>query len=166
MTMDVASILEPRSVRCEPQVGSKKHALEILSEMLAAAANGPKARQILEGLAARERLGSTAIGSAVAMPHTRIAELGVSVGAFLKLAKPVDFDAPDGKPVDLLFGLLVPDGSSGAQLAEIRDLVKKLRDPELQRELRAAEDPADVHDRLKAKLGPPVPTPVQRNTGR
>ncbi len=164
--MDVASILEPSSVRCEPHVGSKKHALEILSEMLAAAANGPKPRQILEGLAARERLGSTAIGSAVAMPHTRIPELKVSVGAFLKLATPVDFDSPDGKPVDLLFGLLVPDGSSREQLAEIRDLVKKLCDPELQRDLRAAEEPADLHDRLNAKLGPQAPRPVQRSTGR
>ena len=164
--MDVATILTPSSVRCEAQVTSKKHALELLSRMLAAAAGGAKAGKILDGLAARERLGTTALGASVAMPHARVSGIERSVGAFVRLAEPVAFDALDGRPVDLLFGLLVPESSTAAELKEIRELVKKLRDPDLQRELRASDDTQVLYDLLTDNLTIIRPSPVQRTTGR
>jgi PTS system nitrogen regulatory IIA component len=68
-----------------------------------------------------------------------------NVGAVLKLEEPIDFGAPDGRPVDLLFGLLVPEGASGATNREVDDLVKKLSNPELQRELRSSHDPQKLY---------------------
>ncbi len=138
-------MLDPRNVRCEVSAGSKKHALDLLSEMLAEAARGPSAGEVLEGLANRERLGSTGLGHAVAMPHARVAGVQAGAAAFLKLAEPVDFGSPDGRPVDLLFGLLVPQESTTGDLKELGELVKRLRNPELQEKLRDAEDPDSLY---------------------
>lgn len=149
--MDVAGILEPGRVRYAHDVRSKKHALDILSEMLAEADGTPTSAEVLNGLAGRERLGSTALGDSVAMPHARLPGLERAVAAFLRLEEGVDFDAPDGKPVDLLFALIVPWGSSSQELKEIRELVKKLRDPGLKEQLRSAEDPRALHELLCGK---------------
>lgn len=129
--MDVSTILKPTSIRCEAQVRSKKHALDILSEMLAEAAGGLSAGEILEGLVNRERLGSTALGNCIAMPHTRQPGVSGPVAAVLKLAEPIDFDAPDGKPVDLLFGVLVSEDGDPAELRAILETVKGLPRPQL-----------------------------------
>ena len=90
-------MLKPRNIRCELSAGSKKHALELLSEALADAASrptteaaaGPTAGEVLEGLFGRERLGSTGLGSAVAIPHTRLSGIDGFAAAFLKLDKPI-----------------------------------------------------------------------------
>ena len=161
--MDVANILARSSVRREPQCTSKKHALELLGHMLAAAAGAASTGAILDGLAARERLGSTALGASVAMPHTRLAGIHRSIGAFLRLDVPVAFDSPDEQPVDLLFGLLVPEDST-TELKELRELVKKLRDPDLQRELRAADDPDLLYDLLTDTLTGIRRAPMPRTT--
>ena len=143
--MDVRSILKVGSIRCETQVKNKKQALDVLSQMLADAANGPSAGEVMSGLVGRERLGSTALGEAVAMPHTRLRGVTSKVAAVLKLSAPVDFGAADGQPVDLLFGLLVPEDSHEAELREVNALIRKLSDPELKRELRSANDPSVLH---------------------
>jgi nitrogen PTS system EIIA component len=140
--MDISTMLKPRNIRCELSAGSKKHALELLSEALADAVTGPTAGEVLEGLANRERLGSTGLGSAVAMPHARVAGIQESAAAFLKLSEPIEFDSPDGEPVDLLFGLLVPERSSETDLQTLGDLAQKLQDPQLQQKLRSSDDPA------------------------
>lgn len=157
--MDVAAILAPGSIRRETRVSSKKAALDLLSTMLAEA-GGIDAGTILDGLAARERLGSTGLGSAVAMPHTRVPDIEHTVGAFLRLDEPVEFDAPDGNPVDMLFGLIVPDSSTPEDIDELRELVEKLRDTRLQRELRSADDEETLHrlltDGMTANHLPPA----------
>lgn len=151
--MEVKNILSRDSIRCEPRVGSKKHALDILSEMLATAASGPSAGEVLEGLVSRERLGSTGLGGSVAMPHARQPGIAGKVGAVLKLAEPVDFGAPDGRPVDLLFGLLVPEGGDPAELDEILELVRNLRDPDVQDALRGSTGPRSLYELLARELG-------------
>ena len=162
--MDVANILAPTSVQCEPQCTSKKHALELLSGLLAAGADNVSTGEILGGLAARERLGSTGLGASVAMPHTRLAGVSRITGAFLRLAVPVPFDSPDHRPVDLLFGLVVPEASSAAEIKELRELVKKLRDPDLQRELRATDDPRVLYELLTDSLTVIRARPAQRTS--
>jgi PTS system nitrogen regulatory IIA component len=163
--MDVAAILAPGSIRCSPRVSSKKSALEVLSTMLADAAGGIDAGTVLDGLAAREKLGSTGLGSAVAMPHARASGIEHSVGAFLRLDEPVEFDSPDGKAVDLLFGLLVPESATPEEVQEVRDLVKKLRDATLQGELRRAGDDETLYQLLTDGMTTTHPAPAL-STGR
>ena len=150
--MDVASVIAPGSVRCAKSFRGKKHALDFLSQILAETSEGLSAGEILEGFVARERLGSTALGRAVAMPHTRLAGIEKSVGAFLKIEEPVNFDAEDGEQVDLLFGLLVPEACTNGEIKEMRELIQRLRDPVLQQELRAADDPQELYDLLTDSL--------------
>ncbi len=143
--MNVRSILSMTSIRCESRVTSKKHALDVLSQLLAEAAHGPSQGEVMSGLVGRERLGSTGLGQSIAVPHTRLPGITSKVAALLKLEEPVDFGSPDGQPVDLLFGLLVPENSAETDSREIDLLVNKLRDPELHRELRASSDPKELY---------------------
>lgn len=150
--MDVANILKPDSVHCGLGARSKKHALELLSQALAACTAAYGAGEILEGLIQRERLGCTGLGRSVAMPHTRLTGLERSVGAFLRLDEAVDFDSVDGAPVDLLFGLLVPEDCDDDQIREVRELIERLGDSALQRQLHQAEDPAQLYNLLTESL--------------
>ncbi len=154
--MDVHSILSPDSVVCGASARSKKHALDLLSQLLADAAVGVGAAEIFESLVSRERLGCTALGDAVAIPHGRVAGIDRNVGAFLKLHEPVDFDAPDGEPVDLIFGLLVPEDCSEAGLNDLRQLAARLSDGQLQRQLRHARDAQSLFGLLGAMDGDPA----------
>jgi len=150
--MDVARILRPESVRREAEVGSKKLALDLLSQTLADTSDGLTASEVLEGLVSRERLGSTGLGESVAMPHARVKGVEESVGAFLRLDEPVDYDSVDGQPVDLLFGVLVPEECSDAQINEIRELIQRLREPALQQQLREATDATELYNLLTDSL--------------
>ena len=150
--MDVAHILRPESVHCEARARSKKHALELLSEALAAASGTYDAEEIYESLYQRERLGCTGLGRSVAMPHARIEGLEESIGAFLRLDEAVNFDSVDDEPVDLIFGLLVPAHCSDEQIREVRELIEKLGDSELQRQLHNAAEPAELYNLLTESL--------------
>ena len=140
IAMDITLIVDKQSVLCNAAARSKKHALDLLSQLLAEAASTLSAAEIFEALVGRERLGCTALGDAVAIPHGRIAGIDRNVGAFMKLQEPIDFDAPDGEPVDLIFGLLVPQDCEDAELAELRQLAARLSDPRFQQQLRRARN--------------------------
>lgn len=148
--MDIAAMLKPANIRCEASAGSKKHALDLLSEVLAGAVAGPTAAEVLEGLTSRERLGPTGLGRAVAMPHARVPGIEAGAAALLKLDEPVDFDSPDGEPVDLLFGVLLPDDTDDG--ADLGELARRLADPELLAQLRSADDPAVLRELLVKRL--------------
>lgn len=150
--MDVTNFLESQSVVCAAGVTSKKHALDILSHALSAAAEGLKQGTVLDALMARERLGSTALGNRVAVPHARIPGLEQAVGAFLKLEEGVEFDAADGQPVDLLFGLLIPQDEAESGLDLLRKIMDVLRDPETRRNLHGAGEPQRLHTFLTSRL--------------
>lgn len=144
-------MLKLGSIRCESHVKSKKHALDLLSEMLAEAADGPTVEEVMNGLVGRERLGSTGLGQAIAVPHAKLSGVKHNVGAILKLDEPIDFGSPDGQPVDLLFGVLVCEDSSGAGHREVDHLVRRLCDPNFQKELRSSMDPQTLNS-LIARL--------------
>ena len=150
--MDVASILSPSRVRSYPSARSKKHALELLSEILSEGVQDVQSDDVREGLIERERLGCTGLGRAVAMPHTRIPGIEESIGAFIHFSESVDFDAVDGEPVDLVFGLLVPENCDESQLSEVGELIEKLRDRDLQEQLHNAADPLDLYNLLTESL--------------
>ena len=150
--MNVSELLELRCVRFEPQASSKKHALDLLSATLAGGGEDLKAGIVLDGLVNRERLGSTALGDSVAMPHARIEGIDRCHGAFLRLGNGVDFEASDGKPVDLLFGLLMPLDCSDNEIDDLRQLIEHLRDPILQEQLRQTDRPEDLYALLTDSL--------------
>ncbi|MFO1255092.1 MAG: PTS sugar transporter subunit IIA [Sphingomonadaceae bacterium] len=95
---------------------------------------------VLERLEEREKLGSTGFGRGVAIPHARIPDLGRPVAAFLRLATPVAFDAADGMPVDLIFGLLSPEAAGAAHLHALAAISRMMRDEKMHAALGEAND--------------------------
>jgi PTS system nitrogen regulatory IIA component len=93
----------------------------------------------------REELGSTAVGGGVAIPHARVQHLAKPFGMLARLRKPIDFDAIDGQPVDLVFLLLLPTSAPAEQLSALAAVARRLRDPMTVRELRRAADNASVY---------------------
>ena len=132
------------------QAGSKKRALQALSTLLAGGGAAISEHQVFDGLVARERLGSTGLGFGVAIPHGRLAGIEHTVGALLVLESGVDFDAPDGLPVDLLFGLLVPEACNDEHLQILAGLAELFGNAQLRSELRASDDPEVLREALFA----------------
>jgi PTS system nitrogen regulatory IIA component len=114
--MNITELLIPERVTCCHDVGSKKRLLEYISELLANSSLKLSQNDIFNALLSREKLGSTGLGKGVAIPHGRMASLEKPVCAFVKLDTPIDFDASDGQPVDLIFTLLVPEDSTEEHL--------------------------------------------------
>lgn len=145
MTMTIADLIHPDRVRIPTDIQSKKRALERLSEILAEATPYLTATEIFTSLIAREKLGSTGIGDGVAIPHGRLKGLEECVGAMIRLPEGVDFEAPDDRPVDLIFGLLVPQDSTETHLKVLRALAEMFSDETCLERLRATEDDASLH---------------------
>ncbi|MBS1190669.1 MAG: IIA-like nitrogen-regulatory protein PtsN [Rhodocyclaceae bacterium] len=99
---------------------------------------------VFDSLFAREKLGSTGLGQGIAIPHGRIKGLKQATGAFLRLATPVPFDSPDGRPVSLLFVLLVPEQATEEHLQILSELAQRFADRAFRDALAAAPDPASV----------------------
>lgn len=138
--MKIAEILSPERVSQGQTFTSKKKALEELSQLLARGVTGVTAADILSSLTAREKLGSTGLGHGVAIPHGRLAGVSNSVGAFMRLKHPLDYDAHDGHPVDLIFGLLVPQGATEAHLKHLAAIAEMFSDESFCKKAREASD--------------------------
>lgn len=118
---------------------SKRELLQILSQKLAAV-SGVDERALFDVVWERESLGSTGFGNGAAMPHGRIPELNRLYGVFAKLAQPLEFDAADNQPVDLVFMLLSPENSGADHLTALAKISCLLKDEEKRRRLREATD--------------------------
>lgn len=140
----LADILSPDRVCCDADASSKKKTLEMLSELMSSAQDTPDSRAVADRLLAREKLGSTALGHGVAIPHGRCADLTSAVAAFIKLREGVDFDAPDGEPVDLVVGLLVPEECTDGHLQLLAQLAELFSQNEVREKLRSPISPADL----------------------
>lgn len=135
--MPTSGILSPRAIRLDDDSPSKKRVLEHAAELLAP--DDPElSERIYERLLERERLGSTGLSGGVALPHARMPDIHETRGAFLRLTTPIDFDSLDGRPVDLVFALLVPDEATEEHLRLLADLARLFNDPALRSELRSA----------------------------
>ena len=146
--MALEQIIKPDNVLCNAHARSKKHCLEILSELLAR--NNPDIanEEIFANLFERERLGCTSLSQGVAFPHCRVNGAGKSIGAVMKLSEAVDFDSSDGEPVDLVFGLMVPEKIEASHYAEIEMIKALLVDQALQARLRATSSSRELYDAL------------------
>jgi PTS system nitrogen regulatory IIA component len=105
---------------------------------------------VTDNLFARERLGSTGLGQGVAIPHGRIKGLKEALGAFIRLAQPVPFEAPDGAPVTLVFVLLVPEKATEKHLQILSELAQMFSDRSLRDAMAAAKDAAELHQLITA----------------
>ncbi len=146
--MQLNEIIKPDSVLCNAEARSKKHCLEILSELLVRSNPDVPSDMIFEGLIERERLGCTSLHRGVAFPHCRVEGLGDSVAALIRLSSAIDFDSEDGEPVDLVFGMMVPDVLDERGRREIKAVASLLRDEGLRGRLRAARSSSELYEAL------------------
>src|SRR3981189_1808326 len=137
--MTITDLVAPEAILPALKVNSKKQALQELSAR-AASLTGQNERAIFEVLLQREKLGTTAVGYGVAIPHGKLPKLEKLFGVFARLDRPIDFEALDGQPVDLVFLLLAPEGAGADHLKALAKVARLLRDPEMARKLRESRD--------------------------
>ncbi|MFN3959491.1 MAG: PTS sugar transporter subunit IIA [Parvularculaceae bacterium] len=136
--MPLADLLSPKAVILNLHARCKREALSALADR-AAALTGADAAVIREALMEREKLGSTGVGRGVAIPHGKIEGLAAMTGLLAKLDQPIDFEAVDDQPVDLIFVLLAPADASAAHLKALAKVSRLLRDDRVREALRGAE---------------------------
>jgi PTS system nitrogen regulatory IIA component len=142
--MELADLIVREAILPAVKAGSKKQILQEIGTK-ARDAYGLDTRVVVEGLLAREKLGSTAMGGGVAIPHARLPGLKSITGLFARLEKPADFEAADGQGVDLLFVLLAPEESGADHLRALARVSRLLRDADLRSKLRETSDPAALY---------------------
>ncbi len=118
---------------------AKKQALQELSDRAGIVSNLAP-REIFDALLQRERLGSTGLGEGIAIPHAKLGKATSIFGLFARLARPIDFDAIDGAPVDLIFLLVGPELAGADHLKALARIARLFRDPALTAKLRSARD--------------------------
>ncbi|HET8543879.1 MAG TPA: PTS IIA-like nitrogen regulatory protein PtsN [Pseudolabrys sp.] len=142
--MTLTDFVAPNAVVAGLKVNSKKQAIQELAAR-AAELTGQSEKEILEILLQREKLGSTGVGSGVAIPHGKLPKLGRLFGLFARLQRPIDFEALDNQPVDLIFLLLAPEAAGADHLKALARVARQLRDPEIARRLRESADAHALH---------------------
>lgn len=142
--MRLTDLLTPTAIIPALKVSSKKQALQELASK-AAELTGQNERSILEVLVQREKLGSTAVGGGIAIPHGKLGKCEALFGLFARLARPVDFEALDGQPVDLIFLLLAPEDAGADHLKALARVARLLREPTIARKLRESQDAAALY---------------------
>ena len=133
------NILTPGRSLVNVPGGSKKRVLEQIANLVARELPELDGQDIFESLIAREKLGSTGFGNGSAIPHCRLPGCSAPISALLRLDAPVDFDAIDGAPVDLLFVLLVPEAATDEHLELLRQIASMLDRSDVRERLRQAQ---------------------------
>ena len=136
--MQIADLLRPEGVVAALKVQGKKQLLQDLSVRAAAIVRLPD-RRIFETLNERERLGTTGVGQGIAIPHGRLADIDKITGVFARLDPPIEYDAVDSQPVDLVFMLLAPEGAGADHLKALARVSRLLRNQTVCEKLRAAK---------------------------
>ncbi|HZT48844.1 MAG TPA: PTS IIA-like nitrogen regulatory protein PtsN [Hyphomicrobiaceae bacterium] len=145
--MDLADLITPEAIYPSLKAKTKKQALQEMAQR-ASALTGVDAREIFDTLMQRERLGSTGIGSGIAIPHGRVAALRKIVSVFARLEEPIEFEALDNEPVDLIFLLLAPEHAGADHLKALARISRLLREPATIDKLRASRDRAALYSVL------------------
>jgi PTS system nitrogen regulatory IIA component len=139
VVMEIADILTPQSIVPKLSATSKKQVLQELAKR-AATVTGLKDRFIFDALLQRERLGTTGVGHGIAIPHGKLEGIDKLFGLFARLEKPVDFDAIDEQPVDLLFLLLAPEIAGADHLKALARVSRLLRNRTICDKIRGSND--------------------------
>ena len=147
MISAIDSILTPeRTVKSAP-ISSKKKVLEYLSSFISDQIADSSADEIFERLLNRERMGSTGIGEGIAIPHCRLKQCDSTFSVLLHLENPIDFDAIDRQPVDLIFALIVPEEATDEHLNTLSMLAQKLSQAEYRDALRNSSDSQNLYQK-------------------
>lgn len=135
--MELKNVLSVHRIDLNAQAPTKKRALELVAELCASA---NQRADFFHALVDREKLGSTGLGHGVALPHARLADLHAPLACFIKLEEKVNYEAPDGEPVDLIFGLFVPESENDAHLQLLSNIAQILSDESVRATLRQCEN--------------------------
>lgn len=144
--MKISDILTLHNTAAHAHSDSKKSVLELISKLASSHVTTIQSRHVLNTLISREKLGTTAVGHGVALPHARIEGIEKPIGVLVQLNKAIEFDAPDDEPVDLLFGLLIPEESSEVHLETLSLLAKQFGTANFRNQLRNARDSDELFD--------------------
>jgi len=147
-TSRIGRILSPERVLCRQKINNKKCALEALAKLLASGDQGLCQNKICETLLERERLGNTALGKGVALPHACMNYISAPIGAFLQLDRKIDYDAADQTQVDLIFGVLVPNDAAQQKPHYLEALAETLLDDKMIRALRRRYPARKIYELL------------------
>ena len=145
--MDLSDLIEVSAVMPAVKANSKKQLLQLLAEK-AAAVTGLPEREVFDTILQRERLGSTGVGNGIAIPHGKLAGVSRIIGVFARLETPIDFEALDDQPVDLVFLLLAPEGAGADHLKALSRIARVLRDPDTVAKIRATREVDAIHTLL------------------
>ena len=145
--MPLHDLLAPEAVIPALRVNGKKQALQELSER-AAKVSGLSGREIFDSILQRERLGSTGVGDGIAIPHCKLAKCPRIFGVFARLERPIDFEALDGLPVDLIFLLVAPETAGADHLKALAMIARILRNSALAAQLRGTRDASGLYSVL------------------
>jgi len=145
--MKLGTILAPGMIAGGLKANSKKQLLQELATLAARGCDLDE-REIYDALLQRERLGSTGIGSGLAIPHGRFSGLQQLHGVFARLDRAIDFESVDGVPVDLVFVLLAPEGAGADHLQGLARIARLMRNPSVAQSLRTTRDPAALYSIL------------------
>jgi PTS system nitrogen regulatory IIA component len=148
--MDLKHALSIHRIDLQAQVSTKKRALELVSESCATAREKP---DFFHALIEREKLGSTGLGHGVALPHARLAQLHSPMACLFKLTKPIEYEASDGQPVDLIIGLFVPEESHEAHLHLLAQIAQLLSQESVRAALRACKSAQAALSLMTEPLG-------------
>ncbi len=151
--MPLTEILHLEGVFPTLRVTNKKQLLEVIAEKAGVLTSIPE-RVVFDTLLQRERLGSTGIGSGIAIPHSKFEGLSSLVGLFARIEKPIEFDSLDGEPVDLVFVLLAPEGAGADHLKGLSKVARVLRNTAITAKLRATRDVDAIYALLTEQLAP------------
>ncbi len=142
--MEINDLLVPDGVVADLKATSKKQALQDLAKR-AAEISGLHVRAIFDVLMERERLGTTGVGNGIAIPHGKLPDLNRLYGLFARLEKPVDFEAVDDQPVDLIFLLLAPEGAGADHLKALARVSRLLRDRKICDKVRGTDSAEAIY---------------------
>ena len=142
--MKISDTLSVDSILLSVKAKNKRQLLQEISEFAAQKINVSD-RAIFETVLERENLGSTGFGNGTAIPHGRLAEIDKVYGFFIKLSTPIDFEAVDNKPIDMLFLLLSPESSGADHLTALAQFSRILKDNSLTAKLRKAESKEEIY---------------------
>lgn len=142
--MQLSSILTPERTLSSAPGSSKKRVLEKISQFICQDMAALDEHDLFDKIVERERLGSTGLGKGIAIPHCRISNCSQVTGSLFKLDEPVDFDAIDGEPVDLLFVLVVPDEAHDEHLSALATIAELFSDNDFCRQLRQSKNDQEL----------------------
>ena len=141
--MTISALLSPDRIFIDADISSKKRLLEFIANTVATQFSLPQSA-LFNNLLDRERLGSTGLGKGFAIPHARLANLDTTIACFIRLNQPVNFEAPDNQPVDLVFAIIIPENATDEHLKILSSLAKIFSQSEICEAIRNAGSGEEV----------------------